>query len=360
MTISDIARLAGVSKSTVSRVLTGSTPVREVLKSRVLKVIKKHNYSPNLAARSLSLKKTGTIGVILNLDPDYHFQDYVSMETLRGISVTATISHIRLSIAIGSVASILPGIIAERSVDGVIIMGLRDDDIETLAPLSSDEVSSADTIPILLLNYNQEFKSYPSVAFSHEEDAYSMIQYLAEKGHNDIGIIECSPELIYIQNRKQGFLNAFKDLGMDFNDEWDIKINKVNENTAGKEAADYFLSLQRRPTVIVASSDNIALSFMGRLLASGVKIPEDISIVGMDNIPISKYVHPALTTEVLDGFGRGKKACQMMCALINSEEIDDKHIFISSAIVERDSLLDIRIRTQRVYFLREKDGPYKG
>lgn len=360
MTISDIARLSGVSKSTVSRVLTGSAPVRDELKKRVLKVIEENQYSPNLAARSLSLKKTDTIGVILNLDPNYHFRDYVSMETLRGISVTATKAGIRLSIAIGPVASILPRLAGERSVDGVIIMGLQEGDEKVLDVMPNNASYTHSPIPIVLLNYSAEFKRYPSVAFSHEEDAYSLIEYLTAKGHVNIGIIECSPELIYIRNRKRGLLRAFKDFHVHFKDAWDIQIEGINEDTAGKEAAEYFLSLKEKPSVIIASSDSIAISFMGRLLAYGVKIPEDISVVGMDDIPVSKYIHPALTTEILDGFSRGKKACELMCSLIRSEIIEDKHIFIRSAFVERDSLLNLNTGKGVEYFLREKGGPFKG
>ena len=360
MTISDIAKLTGVSKSTVSRVLTGNTPVREELKNRVLKVIKKYNYSPNLAARSLSLKKTNTIGVILNLDPNYHFRDYVSMETLRGISVKATEFEIRLSIAIGPVAAILPRLAGERSVDGIIVMGLREGDEKTFNTMHKNSVSITDKVPVLLLNYSSEFKNYPSVAFSHEEDAYSLIKYLTEKGHRRIGIIECSPELVYIKNRKRGFLRAFNDFNLQFKQEWDIQIEGINEDTAGKEAAEYFLSLKEKPSVVVSSSDNIAISFMGRLLASGVKIPYDVSVVGMDDIPISKYVHPALTTEVLDGFSRGKKACEMLCSLIRSEKLKDSRIFIRSAFVERDSLVDLKTGEKADYFLRKKSGPFTG
>ena len=360
MTISDIAKLAGVSKSTVSRVLTGSTPVREELKMRVLEVIEKYHYSPNLTARSLSLKKTNTIGVILNLDPNYHFRDYVSMETLRGLSVAATEAGIRLSIALGSIAAILPKLVGERGVDGVVIMGLKEGDEKVLSSISQTTGTKQEQILILLLNYSEEFKSFPSVAFSHEEDAYSLIRYLLEKGHTKIGIIECSPELIYIKNRKRGFLRAFKDFNVYFKESWDIKIEGINEDTAGKEAAEYFLSLKEKPSVVIASSDSIAISFMGRLLACGVEIPKDVSVVGMDDIPLSKYIHPALTTEILDGFSRGKKACELMCSLMHSEEIEDRHIFIRSAFVERDSLFNLKTGKPIEYFLHEKGSPFKG
>ncbi len=336
VTISDIARLAGVSKSTVSRVFTESSPVKEDVKKRVLKIVEEMQYYPNLAARNLSSKKSGAVGVILNLDPDYHFKDYVSMETLRGLSVTATSLGMRLLIINGGLADTLPRLVSERSVDGLIVMGIK---IKEKALIGRKGLYN---IPVLLLNYKKEYDEYPSVSFAHEQNANFMAKYIIKRGHRKIGFIECSPDLLYVQNRRKGYLKALDEAGIEQNKEWVFEVKDMNEVTAGKVAANSFLELKEKPTVIVASSDNLAIAFMGRLSAAGVKIPDDVSVVGVDDLLISRYVHPSLTTVLLDGFSRGKIACESIHKLISGEKLENKHFLISSPIVERESLRDLR------------------
>ncbi|RKX73259.1 MAG: hypothetical protein DRP49_07785, partial [Spirochaetes bacterium] len=173
-TISDIAGIAGVSKSTVSRVLTGNSFVNGLKKTRILKAIEETGYVPKLAARSLRGSRTKTIGVILNLDPDYHFSDFVSMETLRGISSSAQKSGYRVSVIIEPCTAAIPTILRDKSVDGLIVMGLKEKE-EALLSLAE---TGGSEIPIVLLNYSQEYKYFPSVSFSNEENAFDFAMYV--------------------------------------------------------------------------------------------------------------------------------------------------------------------------------------
>ena len=336
-TISDIARIAGVSKSTVSRVLTGNSFVEDTKKAKILKAIDDTSYVPKLAAQSLRGRSTRTIGVILNLDPDYHFSDFVSMETLRGISSSAQKLGFRVSVIIESCTDAIPTILSDRSVDGVIVMGLNEKE-ETL--LSLADTGNQD-IPIVLLNYSEEYKFLPSVSFSNEENAYDFSMYVISMGHEKIGVLDSSQDVLAVTNRKHGILRALSDSGIDYKPEWYFEYSDMDQMEAGKKVARYFLELDNKPSVIIASADDLALSFIAGITSAGLRVPEDVSVVGVDNIPMSQYSNPPLTTEKVEGYRRGMMAFKMLKTLLDGEELQEKHMKIRSVIVGRDSLKKI-------------------
>ena len=336
-TISDIAGIAGVSKSTVSRVLTGNSFVNGLKKTRILKAIEETGYVPKLAARSLRGSRTKTIGVILNLDPDYHFSDFVSMETLRGISSSAQKSGYRVSVIIEPCTAAIPTILRDKSVDGLIVMGLKEKE-EALLSLAE---TGGSEIPIVLLNYSQEYKYFPSVSFSNEENAFDFAMYVISMGHEDIGLIDSSRDVLAVANRNHGILRALQEGGINPTPEWYFEYSIISGMEAGKRAASSFVKLDRTPTVVITSEDDIALSFIAGISSAGLRGPEDISVVGVDNIPMSKYSNPPLTTEKVDGYHRGLTAFKMLKSLLDGEDLKEKHIKIRSVIVERDSLKKI-------------------
>jgi len=339
-TISDIADLAGVSKSTVSRVLTGNSFVDDSKKQKILKAIEDTGYIPNIAAQSLRGRSTKTIGVILNLDPDYHFSDFVSMETLRGISSTARNSGYRVSVIIEPCNEAVPKILKEQSVDGVIVMGLKEKE-EALLTLAEEGSSGKSDIPVVLLNFSEEYDSFPSVSFDNEENAYNFTQYVISMGHREIGLIDSSGDVLAVSNRKHGILRALEDSGIVFRPEWYFEFLAIDKMEAGREAALSFMKLEKKPSVLIASEDDIALSFIAAVSSYGLRVPDDVSVVGVDNIPMSQYSHPPLTTEKVEGYRRGLMAFKFLKSLLDGEELKEKHLKIPSVIVERKSLKKI-------------------
>jgi LacI family transcriptional regulator len=338
ITISDIARIAEVSKSTVSRVLTGNSFVEESKRDRIMRAIEKTSYVPNLAARSLRGKNTGTIGVILNLDPDYHFSDYISMETLRGISSSGSEYGYNVSIIVEECSLALPRILKDQSVDGLIVMGLKETEKALEVIENPDELS----IPVVLLNYSEKFERFPSVSFSNEKNGYNIMKYIISRGHKNVGTIDCSPDLLAVKNRMKGVRTALDESGIDFIQAWQFIFEDIDQGEAGRKGADKFLELETRPSVIIASADDIAISFIASLTAAGLNIPEDVSIVGVDDIPISKYIHPPLSTQKVEGYKRGTLVFKMLKQLMEGEKPEEKHVYIGSEILERESLKKIK------------------
>lgn len=334
ITITQVAEMAGVSISTVSRVLNRTTPVSPELAERVMAVINEHNYAPSQAARILSGTGTGTVGVLMNLDPEYHFRDYVSMETLRGITTYAEEQGLQVNIVMGSLEEVCPRYLSQRIVDGLIVLGLRRNESYLLDPQPTQ-------LPIVLTNYHREYRNYPSVSFAHAEDARRLTSLIISKGHTEIGFIDFNRYLMYMQNRREGFQRAVRDAELELPSDYFLSVQGLNEQEAGREAAMRFLSLPVKPTALMAPSDNVALSCMSALVANGVRIPEDVSIVGVDDVPLAKYAHPPLATDALDGYLRGRKAMEMMAELLSGQELRLRHIFLHSEIKQRESLADV-------------------
>jgi len=337
ITIADIAGIAGVSKSTVSRVLTGSSFVEEAKRRKILRAIERTGYVPKAAARSLRGKINNAVGVILNLDPDYHFTDYVSMETLRGISSGAGRAGYRVSVIIEPCSRALPGILKEQSLDGLVIMGLKDtekalDDIAGPYDIS---------VPLVLLNYSERYSRFYSVSFANRINAYDFTMHVLAMGHRRVGTVSSSPDVLAVRNRLEGIREALDEAGAEYNPSWHFSFRGVSSGEAGLRGAELFLSLEDRPSVIMASDDDIAISFISRVTAAGFDVPGDVSVTGVDNIPISEYVRPPLTTESVSGYQRGILAFDMLKTLLDGEEPEEKHVYIRSGVVERESLKNL-------------------
>lgn len=333
-TIWDVAKLAGVSISTVSRVLNNTAPVSEELAKRVTRVVREYNYHPSHAARSLSGTKTGTIGVLMNLDPEYHFRDFVSMETLRGITSAAGEQGLQVNIVVGGIDEVCERYVSQRLVDGLIVMGLRQREEYLLE-------QQRPRLPIVLTNYDEAYRGYPTVSFAHQDNAYRLTSLVISKGHTDIGFVDFSRNLLYLKNRKQGFLRALHESGLERRDDYLLEVKGLDEQEAGREGALIYLERPKKPTVLMAPSDNVALACMTTLTANGVRIPEDVSITGVDDVPLARFAHPPLATEAIDGYLRGRKSMEMMVELLGGQELSRRHMFIHSEIRQRESLAEV-------------------
>ena len=338
LTIERVAELAGVSISTVSRVLNKTAPVSNELAARVKRVVEEYNYHPSQAARILSGTATSTICVLMNLEPEYHFRDYVSMETLRGITSTAGLYGFQVNIVIGSLEEVYRRFTSQRLVDGFIVLGLR----ETERFLLEVEATS---LPIVLTNYCEEYRKFPSVSFAHKDNAYRLTNLMISKGHSHIDFIDFRRNLLYLENRKQGFLRAMREAELETRCDTVLEVEGLDEHEAGKEAALKYLELPVKPTALMAPSDNVALSCMTTLASHGVRIPEEVSITGVDDIPLAAFANPPLTTEALDGCARGRQATEMLIEILSGQRLRRRHIFIHSEITQRDTLGEVTGRS---------------
>jgi LacI family transcriptional regulator len=305
-----VAREAGVSVATVSRFFNDSGPVRSETGQRIDEVARRLRYVPNRAAQSLSTRRTRTIGVLL---PDLHGEFF--SEVIRGIDQTArrTGWHMLLSSSHDDRAEIEAALRAMRGrVDGLIVMS-PDVDAEALAG------NLPDRLPVVLMNCELVHRSYDSLAIDNYGGARALTRHLLAVGHRRIGVITGPPRNHDARERLRGVVAELGEAGVTY----DAALEVPGDFT---EAAGYAgaarLVADGPPSAILACNDAMAVGALCALRDANVRVPEDVAVVGFDDIPIARYVSPPLTTVRVAIAQLGERAAERLFEAI---ELPDGH-----------------------------------
>jgi LacI family transcriptional regulator len=284
VTIKDVAREARVSVATVSRVLNGSGPVSDETKRRIREVAGRLRYVPHSGARSLITSKTETLGVLL---PDLYGEFF--SEIIRGMDDTAQKNgfHLLISRAYADRHGIETAIRAMRGrVDGVVAMS-PDLDAESLLNLPS-------TIPVVLLCSVPRGNEIDSLTIQNCRGAREMVSHIVSLGHRRIAIIKGSARNYDAAERLRGYRMALRDAGVSRDPS--LECDGDFTEAAGYAAAQELLALRDRPTAIFAANDSMAIGALSALRESGVGVPEEVAVAGFDDIPLSRYMDPPLSS----------------------------------------------------------------
>jgi LacI family transcriptional regulator len=327
-----VARLAGVSRTTVSFVLNNVPGVKitQETRQRVLEAARELNYYPTAAARSLASGKTRRIGLILGEGQKRLSADAFLPTFLQG--VTASV-HRRSYLLVLQMAEDVPSheayvrLIREQQVDGLIISGPRSDD-PLLAELEEDQFP-------LILHGRLKDCAIPCVDVDNKAGAYQAVTHLIGLGHQRVGFVSNAP-LSYAgtQDRFAGYRQALT--------EHDLPLDDYLVGTAaflpetGEAAMEELLALPERPTAVFAASDVVAIGVMGAIQAAGLKIPDDVAVVGFDDIFLAAHTQPPLTTVRVPAYGLGWTAAEILISLIEGEE-EVSAVTLETELVIRDS-----------------------
>ncbi len=293
-TIRDVAREAGVSVATVSRVLNGSDRVREATRTLVRRVARELDYSPHGAARSLITSRTHTIGVLL---PDLYGEFY--SEVIRGIDQRAQRDGYHVLLA-GERPELEPALRAMRGrVDGLIIMWPELD-----AELSGGPLLAR--VPVILLNCPPTDLAHDTIGIANYEGAYAMVRHLAGLGHRRIAHIRGAGHNFDAAERLRGYRAAVRDLGLESDP--GLELPGDFSEAAGYDAAVALLDRDVRPTAVFAANDCMAIGALSAFRAAGLRVPEDVAVAGFDDIPMARYMDPALTSVHVDISALGERA----------------------------------------------------
>jgi LacI family transcriptional regulator len=285
VTIRDVAREAGVSVATVSRVMNDSGPVSEGARARILEIADRLRYAPNEAARTLISSRTSTLGVIL---PDLHGEFF--SEVIRGLDQAAKTSgfHLLVSGSHNDGAETEAALRAMRGrVDGLVVMA-PDANAAGLAGWIPDGV------PVVLLNCPTVDRRADSIEIDNYGGAYAMVQHLAGPMRRRVGVITGTPNNRDAAERLRGYREALRDLGVERCREWELGGNFTE--ASGYEAARRFVALEPRPEALFASNDSMAIGALSALREAGLRVPEDVAVGGFDDIPMARYTNPPLTS----------------------------------------------------------------
>lgn len=331
MNIKDLARKAGVSPSTVSRVINGSAFVSPEIKERVEQMIAETGYRPNSLAKDLLRKKTDTIGVMLpRIDlPTFAsvFEGITDVLNQKGYNILLANTRDKQEDELKYFR-----LFYEKRVDGVIYFatGITENHVSMVRQMQ---------MPLVIYGNSGEQLGCSAVRLQNYEASKAMVAHLIELGHRRIGCIAVPDHDVDIStHRKRGYMDALLEHGLDF-DERLMSIGDF-EYPFGETGAARLMTLlpeTERPTAIFCITDRLAVAALGWLQRSGYRVPQDVSVACIDDPVLLSYTQPRLTTMSFEYHRAGEIAGNMIIDSINGVQNEPREVFMPYRFCARDS-----------------------
>lgn len=334
MNIKDVAKMAGVSISTVSRVINNTAKVNEDTRARVEKVLKETNYRPNVLARELQQRKTNTIGVLMAAGDLNLISISETLNTItdilrdNGYNMMLANSRFNLQEEIDIFRTF-----QEKRVDGVLFMAhvFHEEHYEILSNYPA---------PVVLIG--QEYKRLGIAASIHDDfhAARDATLYLLEKGHDRIGFIGCPihDEATGIK-RRRGFEFALESFNLK-PDESIMTVGDFSIRSGYRAIEDMMRSQAGMPSAVFATTDYMAIGAIKALKDNGFRVPEDVSVMGFDDVNVAAFCDPPLTTIHTDKVQVGRAAATHLLDSISSGKVEKTLYTSTYTLKERESVLD--------------------
>jgi len=325
VTIKDVARAAKVSVATVSRALNGHDNVTEPVRSRVLAVARELRYSPHHAARSLSSRRTHTIGVVL---PDLYGEFF--SELMRGIDLVARDCglHLLVSSYHGHPEEQASALRAMRGrVDGLLVMSPHVGNIDFL----SENLAA---LPAVLINSQPTESGHIAFGIDNYGGARAMMRHLFGAGHRRIAFIAGPSHNFDAFERQRGYCDAVQEADPSATP-W-VLPGDFSESS-GHQAGQMLLDGSERPDAVFAANDMMALGCLFALTQGGLRVPEQIALAGFDDIPIARYVVPSLTTMRVNIPELGAHAMRLLLDMQNGEDVGERLAPLVPELIVRES-----------------------
>lgn len=288
LTIRDIARLSGVSRSTVSLVLNNDNRISDETKKRVQAVIRRSGYEPNAMARGLARRRAGMVAVVVPRTSSHVFSDYYFSEAMSGIGDVLASRGYRMLIEMATEQFVREEtyhkLFREGQIDGMLLIGT----------LTTDEYVREIGALFNVVLVNSTFDDLPSVYADNYQGARDMMNHLAGLGHRQIGFIGGLDITTVGHDRNRAYRDGLAGAGLPADDRLVAWGNFSEES--GYEAARELLQRQPRPTAVFAANDMMAIGCLRAAEEFGLKIPRDLTVVGADDVSLASYVRPRLTT----------------------------------------------------------------
>jgi LacI family transcriptional regulator len=326
ITIHDVAQTAGVSVSTVSRVLNDKGDVALETIAKVRHVIDELGFTSSLAARGMRSRRTNVIGLVL---PDV--SSPYSSEVMRGVN-KAIVNHV-YDLMIYTNGDVRKYGTADQERHYVTLLnGSITDGVIVVTPVATHFSTDA---PVVAIDPNTDSPDYPGIIAANREGAMAAMDYLTGLGHRRIGFITGRLDLASACQRLQGYKDGLEAVGIPYDDSL-VQVGDFTTEVA-VECARSLLRLERRPSAIFASNDMSAMGAYQAASEAGLRIPGDLSVIGFDNLPESAGLKPALTT--IDQFvaEMGAMAVELVVKLIQGEVLVEQVQKIPTRLVLRDS-----------------------
>lgn len=319
-TIKDIAKVLGISHSTVSRVLTGSKSVSEETREKVLKAVKELNYIPNMNARSLKIDKAYNIGVFFSTI-DNGTSPYVFQTVIHNVyrNIDRKYNVIVKGIDMHEEQTINP-----KNYDGILVVSQKEADDNFIKEIIDNN------IPIVVINRKIEY-DVVNVYTDESIGTYKGVEELIKKGHKNIAIIEGVEDFDSTKMRRKGYLEAFEDYEINVDNE--LIVHGDFSAKSGYMRTKELIKRKKDFSAIFAFNDEMAAGAIKALAEEGIRVPDDISILGFDRNEIGQFITPSITSIKRPIGEISKIAIDLLLHLINNENnIIDKKIYMESKL----------------------------
>jgi DNA-binding LacI/PurR family transcriptional regulator len=338
MKIRDIANLAGVSTATVSHVLNNTRFVSEELKQKVREIIEHNGYTPNAHARNLASRQSRTFGLILSDLSNPFFPDLVKSiqecAIAEGYDVTMANTNYDPQRTLASVQRML-----EQRVSGVAVM-TSEMDISLIGRLTAREVA------MVFLDVGKVGPYVNNIAVNYEKGIRAGVEHLLDLGHRRIAYISGPQALKSAQRRRLAFTKAMKRYESSLHTQPSVYEGDFKA-TGGRQAVAEILRQKPMPTAILAANDLMAMGALSELRKAGLRVPEDISVIGFDDISFAALTDPQLTTIALPREEIGRAAVEALLNTIKAPNHLGREYQITSHLIVRESTGKVPVKRTR-------------
>lgn len=329
LTVKEIAKMAGVSVTAVSFVLNNKPGVSDETRKKIQKIIDETGFKPNLNSKKLLFNKSYNVCLIVNSFSS-PFEDLFYFEVTRGILNRSRKYNYNITIAKTSASkNELPDIVYSGDTDGIIFM-------QDISQKLMDKATKC-SVPSVIVDSHSIDERISSITPDYRKATSDATKHLIEHGHQKIAIIASKTVPNFYKQTLAGFKETMKAHNIIPNPDF-YGISAINEDTA-YEAAHLLLSKENRPTAIVCTVDSFAIGAMRCAKDLGLSIPRDISFIGIDDILLSRYIEPKLTTIGIDKVKMGEMAMDMLLQKIKGKKPDN--VLLPMELIERDSVYDL-------------------
>ncbi len=335
LTIKQIADMAGVSVASVSYALNGQKGINEETRKRILDIVDKTNYTPNVNSRRLILQRSFNILLVINSE-ESPFNDFFYVEVINSIVEHCT------SIGYNTVlaylksdfdSSVLKNTLLQHNADGIIFLCDISDSLK-------NDINKLGT-PFVVVDSQKKKPDYPSVYADYSKAAYYAVKHLLDNGHKKIAMLDLGVVQEYYALTFEGYKKALTEYDIDLDS--DLVRTRISTE---EDIHNYMNELDNKskvPTAIFCSSDFVAINAMNYLQKKGHVLPDDFSVCSIDDIILARYHFPSLTTVKIDKVSMGKIAVHMLDKLINEEETETSIEMPTYEIMVRESVKKISI-----------------
>ncbi|MEZ8283881.1 transcriptional repressor PurR [Vibrio splendidus] len=328
-TMKDVARLAKVSTSTVSHVINKSRFVSEEIAERVNSAAKELNYAPSALARSLKMKQTKTLGMLVTTSTNPFFGEVVKGVERRcyekGYNLILCNTEGDSERMKSSIDTLL-----QKRVDGLMLM------CSTLEGQHIDVFDRYPELPVVVMDWGPMLFASDKIQDNSHQGGYMATKHLIDNGHSDIGCITGPLHRNQASSRYQGYKQAMEEANLEINPKWIVESNF--ECDGGFDSYQALKARGQMPSALFVSNDMMAMGVIHAAAQDGTLIPNDLSIIGYDDIHLSKYMTPALSTVHQPKHRLGKAAVDTLLSRLQTPDAHPQVVELEPTLVERSSV----------------------